>query len=67
MEKEKNADNSSHSYCISNILNFRKPSSYEATSFCIFVLKILCKLAKLAYLKSKKLMRCYCIELKFNP
>ena len=65
--KRKNADNNSHSYCISNILNFRKPSSYEATSFCIFVLKMLCKSAKLAYLQSKKLTRCYCIELKSSP
>ena len=66
-KKEKNEDNNSHSYCINNILNFRMPSSYEATSFCIFILKILCKSAKLAYLQSKKLMRCSCIELKSSP
>ena len=66
-KKEKNEDNNSHSHCINNILNFRMPSSYEATSFCIFILKILCKSAKLAYLQSKKLMRCYCIELKSSP
>lgn len=59
-----NKDAYSQSYCLSNILHFRKPNGYEATSFGIFILKILCKSAKSAYLQPKKLMRCYCTELK---